>query len=338
MMWDLLAAGFMKRHVLPLWLHEELKAAQRPERALHNSQEEEEEEEQKKKSEEEGGPASSSSKLPPPESRTKALTKKMEKIFVLLAQTVELELDSSVRHGVTLPTSFPFRPHDALPMQQLAFLQKSLFSLAAKADTAAAAAPRSVPTTPEDEQRWKRVQERKAAVARFYSGLVFHYARVVLGMATRTLSGPLWKNLLATPPSPPPAAAASDESCDKSSPSEPPAAATPAVFAAKEREAGDANNKSPPPPPTTDATGGGGHRAMPSDLIEASFVGTLLPTLVTSLCGRAGNTAFVATLLPELVPLVERVDKLGSLLPQTARSEKAVFSILTRKQPNARYA
>jgi hypothetical protein len=46
----------------------------------------------------------------------------------------------------------------------------------------------------------------------------------------------------------------------------------------------------------------------------------------------------VSTLLPELVPLIQRVDQLGSLLPQTARSETAVFSVLTQKQLNAGYA
>lgn len=320
MLWYLLSAGFMKQHVIPLWLGEELKAAQRVKRPTPVKNEQNAETENKEDN-------SEMEKVVPDETTTWHLRRKMKKIIRLLAQTLDLELQSSVRHGVTLPTSFPFRHETSLALQQLAFLQKSLLGLAAKADADAESQPRRPLTTPDDEQRWQRVQLRKRAVARFYSGLVLRYARVVLGMAARALSGPLFEKLAQHRPT-----------AEESSTSVGASAATPevpSVFAAslslvaeaaKELEAGTTT-----PPAGTD------HRATPNDLIKASFVGTLLPTLITSLCGRASNAAFVSTLLPELVPLIQRVDQLGSLLPQTARSEKAVFSVLTQKQLNAGY-
>jgi hypothetical protein len=324
MLWYLLSAGFMKQHVIPLWLGEELKAAQRVKPPTPVKKEENEQNAEAEKKEDD----SEVEKVAPAETTTAALTRKVEKIIRLLAQTLDLELQSSVRHGVTLPTSFPFRHETSLALQQLAFLQKSLLGLAAKADTDAEAQPRRPLTTPEDEQRWQRVQLRKRAVARFYSGLVLQYARVVLGMAARALSGPLFEKLAQHTPT----AEESSTSVGASATATP---EVPSVFAAslslvaeaaKELEAGTTT-----PPAGTD------HRATPNDLIKASFVGTLLPTLITSLCGRASNAAFVSTLLPELVPLIQRVDQLGSLLPQTARSEKAVFSVLTQKQLNAGY-
>jgi hypothetical protein len=148
---------------------------------------------------------------------------------------------------------------------------------------------------------------------------------VMLNAAARVLSGPLYDQLAQQTQ---PAVAPVDAAVAPASAPVVPSMFTAGLSLVAEAAANELGAGGATP------TGAAADHKSPIDIVKSSFVGTLVPTLITSLCGRVHDAEFVSTLLPELVPLIQRIDKLGALLPQTARSEKVVFSVLMQKQLN----
>lgn len=261
-LWYQLAASFGKRHTAALWLQEELRAISKKENTM------------------------------PSEETTDKLSEKMKELTRMLVTALQLEFETSIRCSVVPSTGSPLRDIFSLTpaMQQLAFLQKSLLSLAAR--------PISIKPT--------KGTDKFERFSRFYMDLLLRYSRCILKAATLSIDD----EFLAQLEKGHPATLSTD----------------PTTTGLSVRQADTIT-----PELAEDAK----KQLTPIDMLEqSSFVGILLPTLITSLLEFAGDPTFMSPLLPTLVIVLRKIDEMNLYLPKAIQSEVAFLSVL---RENKRY-